>query len=85
MAYGESTPTREELKQNRIQELQEDNARIKTHNDMSEDICNKEGDEKATTLERAEYKFNCIKKEYRPLINIDEVIEKEFGSGSVVV
>ena len=80
--FGESTPTREELKANRIQELQEDNARIKTHNDMSEDICQKESEDKPTAIDKAQYNLDCIKKEYRPLINIDEVIKKEFGTGS---
>ena len=83
--FGESTPTREELKQNRIEQYKEDNARIKIHNDMAEDICNQESEEKGNAIEKATYNLSCLQKNIKPLIDIEKEIEKEFGSGSVVV
>lgn len=85
MAYGNDTPTREEMKQNKIEQLKEDNARIETHNKMTESVCETESQEKVGAIERARYKLSCLEKDTKPLIDIEKEIEKEFGTGSVVV
>jgi len=85
MAYGSGTPTREEMKQNKIEQLKEDNARIETHNKMTELVCETESQEKVGAIERARYKLSCLEKDTKPLIDIDSEIAKEFGTGSVVV
>lgn len=85
MAYGSGTPTREEMKQNKIEQLKEDNARIETHNKMTALVCETESLDKWSPIEIARYKLSCLEKDTKPLIDIDSEIEKEFGSGSVVV
>mgnify|MGYP002128868917 FL=1 len=85
MAYGADTPTREEMKANRIEQLQEDNARIETHNKMVESVCETESLEKWSAIEIARYKLSCLEKDTKKLIDIDSEIAKEFGTGSVVV
>lgn len=85
MAYGSGTPTREEMKQNKIEQLKEDNARIETHNKMVESVCETESLDKGSAIEIARYKLSCLEKDTKPLIDIDSEIEKEFGTGSVVV
>ncbi len=78
MAYGSDTPTREEMKQNKIEQLKEDNARIETHNKMVESVCETESQEKVGAIEIARYKLSCLEKDTKPLIDIDKEIEKEF-------
>ena len=85
MAYGADTPTREEMKQNKIEQLKETNARIETHNKMVESVCEEESQEKVGAIEIARYKLSCLEKDTKPLIDIDKEIEKEFWTGSVVV
>lgn len=85
MAYGNDTPTREEMKQNKIEQLKETNARIEMNNKIAESVCEEESQEKVGAIERARYKLSCLEKDTKPLIDIDKEIEKEFGSGSVVV
>lgn len=85
MAYGEDTPTREEMKQNKIEQLKETNARIEMNNKIAESVCETESLEKGSAIERARYKLSCLEKDTKPLIDIDKEIEKEFGTGSVVV
>mgnify|MGYP002359540779 FL=1 len=85
MAYGNDTPTREEMKQNKIEQLKETNARIEMNNKIAESVCETESQEKVGAIERARYKLACLEKDTKPLIDIEKEIEKEFGSGSVVV
>lgn len=85
MAYGADTPTREEMKQNKIEQLKEDNVRIEIHNKMVESVCETESLDKGSAIEIARYKLSCLEKDTKPLIDIEKEIEKEFGSGSVVV
>ena len=85
MAYGSGTPTREEMKQNKIEQLKETNARIEMNNKIAESVCETESLEKGSAIERARYKLSCLEKDTKPLIDIDKEIEKEFGTGSVVV
>ena len=85
MAYGNDTPTREEMKQNKIEQLKETNARIEMNNKIAESVCEEESQEKVGAIERARYKLSCLEKDTKPLIDIDKEIEKEFGTGSVVV
>ena len=85
MAYGSGTPTREEMKQNKIEQLKETNARIEMNNKIAESVCETESQEKVGAIERARYKLACLEKDTKPLIDIEKEIEKEFGSGSVVV
>jgi hypothetical protein len=42
MAYGSDTPTREEMKQNKIEQLKETNARIEMNNKIAESVCEEE-------------------------------------------
>lgn len=85
MAYGNDTPTREEMKQNKIEQLKETNARIEMNNKIAESVCEEESQEKVGAIERARYKLSCLEKDTKPLIDIEKEIEKEFGTGSVVV
>lgn len=85
MAYGNDTPTREEMKQNKIEQLKETNARIEMNNKIAESVCEEESQEKVGAIEIAKYKLSCLEKDMKPLIDIDKEIEKEFGTGSVVV
>ena len=85
MAYGEETPTREEMKQNKIEQLKETNARIEMNNKIAESVCEKESLDKWGAIEIARYKLSCLEKDIDALIDIDSEIEKEFGTGSVVV
>ena len=85
MAYGEETPTREEMKQNKIEQLKETNARIEMNNKIAESVCEEESQEKVGAIEIARYKLSCLEKDMKPLIDIDSEIAKEFGTGSVVV
>ena len=85
MAYGSGTPTREEMKQNKIEQLKETNARIEMNNKIAESVCETESQEKGSAIEIARYKLACLEKDTKPLIDIEKEIEKEFGSGSVVV
>jgi len=85
MAYGNDTPTREEMKQNKIEQLKETNARIEMNNKIAESVCEEESQEKVGAIEIAKYKLSCLEKDIDALIDIDSEIEKEFGTGSVVV
>ena len=85
MAYGNDTPTREEMKQNKIEQLKETNARIEMNNKIAESVCETESQEKVGAIEIARYKLSCLEKDMKPLIDIDKEIAKEFGTGSVVV
>ena len=85
MAYGNDTPTREEMKQNKIEQLKETNARIEMNNKIAESVCETESQEKVGAIEIAKYKLSCLEKDMKPLIDIDSEIAKEFGTGSVVV
>ena len=85
MAYGNDTPTREEMKQNKIEQLKETNARIEMNNKIAESVCETESQEKVGAIELARYKLSCLEKDMKPLIDIDKEIAKEFGTGSVVV
>ena len=85
MAYGSDTPTREEMKQNKIEQLKETNARIEMNNKIAESVCEEESQEKVGAIEIAKYKLSCLEKDMKELIDIDSEIEKEFGTGSVVV
>ena len=85
MAYGADTPTREEMKQNKIEQLKETNARIEMNNKIAESVCETESLDKGSAIEIARYKLSCLEKDMKPLIDIDSEIEKEFGTGSVVV
>ena len=85
MAYGNDTPTREEMKQNKIEQLKETNARIEMNNKIAESVCEEESQEKVGAIEIARYKLSCLEKDMKPLIDIDSEIAKEFGTGSVVV
>lgn len=85
MAYGNDTPTREEMKQNKIEQLKETNARIEMNNKIAESVCEEESQDKAGAIEIAKYKLSCLEKDMKPLIDIDSEIAKEFGTGSVVV
>ena len=85
MAYGAGTPTREEMKQNKIEQLKETNARIEMNNKIAESVCETESQEKVGAIEIAKYKLSCLEKDIDALIDIDSEIEKEFGTGSVVV
>jgi len=85
MAYGNGTPTREEMKQNKIEQLKETNARIEMNNKIAESVCETESQEKVGAIEIARYKLSCLEKDMKPLIDIDSEIAKEFGTGSVVV
>ncbi len=85
MAYGNDTPTREEMKQNKIEQLKETNARIEMNNKIAESVCEEESQEKVGAIEIARYKLSCLEKDMKPLIDIDSEIEKEFWTGSVVV
>lgn len=85
MAYGNDTPTREEMKQNKIEQLKETNARIEMNNKIAESVCEEESQEKVGAIEIAKYKLSCLEKDMKPLIDIDNEIAKEFGTGSVVV
>ena len=85
MAYGNDTPTREEMKQNKIEQLKETNARIEMNNKIAESVCEEESQEKEGAIEIAKYKLSCLEKDMKPLIDIDSEIAKEFGTGSVVV
>ena len=78
MAYGNDTPTREEMKANRIEQLQEDNARIEMNNKIAESVCEEESQEKVGAIEIAKYKLSCLEKDTKKLIDIDSEIEKEF-------
>ncbi len=82
--FGESssTPSREELKADRIKELQISNDNITIHNSKVELICSEESLKKQTAIEKAEHNLACLKKETRQLISIDEVIQKEFPTTS---
>ena len=42
MAYGNDIPTREDMKQNKIEQLKETNARIEMNNNIAESVCEKE-------------------------------------------
>ena len=85
MAYGNDTPTREEMKQNKIEQLKETNARIEMNNKIAESVCETESQEKVGAIEIAKYKLSCLEKDTKELIDIDSEIAKEFGTGSVVV
>ena len=85
MAYGNDTPTREEMKQNKIEQLKETNARIEMNNKIAESVCEEESLDKWGAIEIAKYKLSCLEKDIDALIDIDSEIEKEFGTGSVVV
>ena len=85
MAYGNDTPTREEMKQNKIEQLKETNARIEMNNKIAESVCEEESQEKVGAIEIARYKLSCLEKDTKQLIDIDSEIAKEFGTGSVVV
>ena len=85
MAYGSGTPTREVMKQNKIEQLKETNARIEMNNKMTELVCEEESLDKGSAIEIARYKLSCLEKDTKPLIDIEKEIEKEFGTGSVVV
>ena len=85
MAYGADTPTREEMKQNKIEQLKETNARIEMNNKIAESVCETESLEKWKAIEIARYKLSCLEKDTKELIDIDSEIAKEFGTGSVVV
>lgn len=85
MAYGADTPTREEMKQNKIEQLKETNARIEMNNKIAESVCETESLDKGSAIEIARYKLSCLEKDMKPLIDIDSEIAKEFGTGSVVV
>lgn len=85
MAYGNDTPTREEMKQNKIEQLKETNARIEMNNKIAESVCEEESQEKVGAIEIARYKLSCLEKDIDALIDIDSEIEKEFWTGSVVV
>lgn len=85
MAYGNDTPTREEMKQNKIEQLKETNARIEMNNKIAESVCEEESQEKVGAIEIARYKLSCLEKDTKELIDIDSEIAKEFGTGSVVV
>jgi len=85
MAYGNDTPTREEMKQNKIEQLKETNARIEMNNKIAESVCETESQEKVGAIEIAKYKLSCLEKDIDALIDIDSEIEKEFWTGSVVV
>ena len=78
MAYGNDTPTREEMKQNKIEQLKETNARIEMNNKIAESVCETESQEKVGAIEIAKYKLSCLEKDMKPLIDIDSEIEKEF-------
>ena len=80
MAYGNDTPTREEMKQNKIEQLKETNARIEMNNKIAESVCETESQEKVGAIEIAKYKLSCLEKDIDPLIDIDNEIEKEFGT-----
>lgn len=83
--FWDSTPTREAMKQNKIEQLKEDNARIEMNNKIAESVCETESQEKVGAIEIARYKLSCLEKDTKELIDIDSEIEKEFGTGSVVV
>ena len=83
--FWDSTPTREEMKQNKIEQLKETNARIEMNNNIAESVCEEESQEKVGAIEIARYKLSCLEKDMKPLIDIDSEIAKEFGTGSVVV
>ena len=83
--FWDSTPTREEMKQNKIEQLKETNARIEMNNKIAESVCETESQEKVGAIEIAKYKLSCLEKDIDALIDIDSEIEKEFGTGSVVV
>ena len=85
MAYGNDTPTREEMKQNKIEQLKETNARIEMNNKIAESVCETESLDKWSAIEIARYKLSCLEKDIDALIDIDSEIAKEFGTGSVVV
>ena len=85
MAYGNDTPTREEMKQNKIEQLKETNARIEMNNKIAESVCEEESLDKWGAIEIAKYKLSCLEKDTKELIDIDSEIAKEFGTGSVVV
>ena len=78
MAYGNDTPTREEMKQNKIEQLKETNARIEMNNKIAESVCETESLDKWGAIEIAKYKLSCLEKDMKPLIDIDSEIEKEF-------
>lgn len=82
-AFGDSTPTRDDLIRNKIEQYQEDNARIKIHNEMTEDICDKESKSITDPIESTKSKLTCLEKDIKKLIDIDKEIQKEFGTGSV--
>ena len=85
MAYWNDTPTREEMKQNKIEQLKETNARIEMNNKIAESVCETESQEKVGAIEIAKYKLSCLEKDMKTLIDIDSEIAKEFWTGSVVV
>ena len=85
MAYGNDTATREEMKQNKIEQLKETNARIEMNNKIAESVCEEESQEKVGAIEIAKYKLSCLEKDTKKLIDIDNEIAKEFWTGSVVV
>jgi len=78
MAYGADTPTREEMKQNKIEQLKETNARIEMNNKIAESVCETESQEKVGAIEIAKYKLSCLEKDIDALIDIDSEIAKEF-------
>jgi len=78
MAYGNGTPTREEMKQNKIEQLKETNARIEMNNKIAESVCEEESQEKVGAIEIAKYKLSCLEKDIDAVIDIDSEIEKEF-------
>ena len=80
MAYGNDTPTREEMKQNKIEQLKETNARIEMNNKIAESVCETESQDKWGAIEIAKYKLSCLEKDIDALIDIDSEIAKEFGT-----
>lgn len=81
-AFGDSTSTREDMILNRIEQYKEDNARIEIHNEMAEDICEKESKSIEDAIESTKSELACLEKNIRKFIDIDKEIEKEFGTGS---
>ena len=74
MAYGESTPTREDMIRNRIEQYKEDNARIEIHNEMAKNICEKESKSIEDAIESTKSKLACLEKDIKKFIDIDKEI-----------
>lgn len=76
----ERVPTREDMKRNSIEQYREENARIETHNKMTEALCLDEASRIKWAIESARYNLTCLEKNTKALIDIDKEIAKEYGT-----